>query len=78
METIDKIMNAIPIMTVQDVANYLRFSTAKVYKMARDGRLPAARIGREWRFRNGIIDAWLEQSTEKNLRAEEKLIPADV
>jgi len=65
METIDKIVNVIPIMTVEDVAAYLRFSTAKVYKMARDGRLPAARIGRGWRFRKDLIDAWLEQSTKK-------------
>lgn len=50
-------ISAIPIMKVEDVAAYLRFSSAKVYRMAREGRLPAARIGREWRFRRDLLDA---------------------
>jgi len=34
------------IMTVHDVAEYLRLSEAKVYKMANEGRVPALRMGR--------------------------------
>ena len=50
-----------PIMTVKDVAEYLRFSETKVYKLARAGKMPAARIGKEWRFRRDQIDAWIDQ-----------------
>ncbi len=65
---------AITIMTVEDVAVYLRFSSAKVYRMAREGRLPAVRIGREWRFRRDLLDAWLEHSSEANVKMEKPLI----
>jgi excisionase family DNA binding protein len=52
-----------PIMTVKDVAEYLRFSEAKVYKMARAGEVPAARIGKEWRFRRDLLDEWIQKES---------------
>jgi excisionase family DNA binding protein len=51
------------IMTVKDVADYLRMSEAKVYKLVKEGVLPVARIGKTWRFRKDLLDAWLEQSS---------------
>ena len=51
------------IMTVKDVAEYLRMSEAKVYKLVKEGVLPVARIGKTWRFRKDLLDAWLEQSS---------------
>ena len=51
------------IMTVHEVAQYLRLSRAKVYRLANAGELPAARIGKTWRFRKDLLDAWLEQSS---------------
>jgi len=50
-------------MTVKDVAEYLRMSEAKVYKLAKEGALPVARIGKTWRFRKDLLDDWLEQSS---------------
>jgi excisionase family DNA binding protein len=51
------------IMTVKDVAEYLRMSEAKVYKLVKEGMLPVVRIGKTWRFRKDLLDAWLEQSS---------------
>ena len=51
------------IMTVKDVAEYLRMSEAKVYKLIKEGVLPVVRIGKTWRFRKDLLDAWLEQSS---------------
>lgn len=51
------------IMTVKDVAEYLRMSEAKVYKLTKEGVLPAVRIGKTWRFRKDLLDAWLEESS---------------
>jgi excisionase family DNA binding protein len=50
------------IMTVHDVADYLRLSEATVYQMARTGRIPGSRLGRTWRFKKENIDAWLDLS----------------
>jgi len=52
------------IMTVHDVAEYLRLSEAKVYKMANEGHVPALRMGKTWRFKKELIDEWIRRETE--------------
>jgi len=47
------------VLTVHDVAEYLRLSEAKVYRMAREGAVPAFRLGKSWRFRKDLIDDWM-------------------
>ena len=49
------------VLTVHDVAVYLRLSEAKVYRMAREGRVPAFRLGKSWRFRRDMIDEWIRR-----------------
>ncbi len=46
-------------MTVRDVARYLRVHTITIYRMVQRGRLPAIRVGRVWRFRKDHVDRWL-------------------
>ncbi|MFA5872881.1 MAG: helix-turn-helix domain-containing protein [Anaerolineales bacterium] len=58
-------------MTVHDVAEYLRLSEAKVYKMAREGHLPALRMGKTWRFKRELVDEWIRRETELALRVPE-------
>jgi len=58
-----KMVSDSEIMTVRDVAEYLRMSEAKVYKLAKEGALPVVRIGKTWRFRKDLLDDWLEQSS---------------
>lgn len=50
-------------MTVQQVAEHLQLSTMMVYKLAQEGQMPAAKIGRVWRFEEEAIDRWLKQKT---------------
>jgi excisionase family DNA binding protein len=57
----------IGIMTVHDVAEYLRLSEAKVYKMANEGHVPALRMGKTWRFKKELIDEWIRRETELTL-----------
>ncbi len=52
-----------PIMNVHDVANYLRLSEAKVYRLANEGRVPSFRLGKSWRFRRDLIDEWTINET---------------
>ena len=55
------------IMTVHDVAQYLRLSEAKVYKMAQEGHVPAIRIGKSWRFKRELLDEWIRHKTEVSI-----------
>jgi excisionase family DNA binding protein len=71
------------ILTVREVAEYLRLSEAKVYRLANERQLPAIRIGKSWRFRKDLLDEWLSQCTESSLNTEgqksqEKLKLADM
>jgi excisionase family DNA binding protein len=55
------------ILTVPEVAEYLRMSETKVYRLVKDHHLPAVRIGKSWRFRKDLLDDWLSKQTESNL-----------
>jgi excisionase family DNA binding protein len=59
------------IMTVHDVADYLRLSEAKVYRMAKEGHVPAIRMGKTWRFKRDLIDDWIRRETELTLHRVE-------
>ena len=58
------------IMTVHDVAHYLRLSEATIYQMAQEGIVPAIRIGKSWRFKKELIDEWIRRKTVVSLNAE--------
>jgi excisionase family DNA binding protein len=47
------------IMTIDEVAKYLRLHKSTIYRMVRDSQIPASKIGNQWRFRKDIIDSWL-------------------
>jgi len=49
------------ILTVEEVAAYLRLQPQTIYKWAQEKRLPAAKLGKEWRFRKSILDRWLDE-----------------
>ena len=48
------------IMTLREVAKYLGLHAMTVYKLTREGRVPAAKIGGQWRFKRDVLDQWLE------------------
>jgi excisionase family DNA binding protein len=48
------------ILTLEEVARYLRLKPQTIYKWAQEGRIPAAKLGKEWRFRRSVLDRWLD------------------
>jgi excisionase family DNA binding protein len=52
------------ILTVPEVASYLRVSQATIYRMAQAGRIPARRVGRSWRFSSNQIREWFRRPEE--------------
>jgi len=50
------------IMTVQEVAQYLRLAEATVYKLAQAGEIPGMKVGRAWRFKKELIDEWFRKN----------------
>ena len=47
-------------LTTEEVLDYLHVNLRTVYRLIKAGKIPAVRVGRQWRFRKSDIDAWLE------------------
>lgn len=47
-------------LTTEEVLEYLQVNLRTVYRLIKAGRIPAVRVGRQWRFRKSDIDAWLD------------------
>jgi excisionase family DNA binding protein len=54
------------ILTVLDVARFLRVPKSTVYKLARLGQLPASKIGKHWRFLRRDIHDWMHNRAQQN------------
>ena len=52
-----------PMMNVEEVADYLRVAPATIYRLAQQGKIPGAKVGRSWRFSKERIDRWLEEQS---------------
>ncbi len=55
------------ILTVLDVARFLRVPKSTVYKLARVGELPASKIGKHWRFLRRDIQQWVHSRSNQLL-----------
>lgn len=49
------------IMTLEEVATYLKVKPQTIYTWAQEKKIPAAKLGKEWRFKRSIIDEWFNQ-----------------
>jgi excisionase family DNA binding protein len=55
-------------LTTEEVLEYLQVNLRTVYRLIKAGRIPAVRVGRQWRFRKRDIDAWLESQRPRSSR----------
>ena len=53
------------ILTVMEVARFLRVPKSTVYKLARGGELPASKIGKHWRFLRRDIHEWMHSRSKQ-------------
>ena len=51
------------LMTVQEVAAYLRVTEKTIYRLLKRGRIPATKVGHQWRFDKSSIDGWLQRKS---------------
>ena len=56
-------------LTTEEVLEYLQVNLRTVYRLIKAGKIPAVRVGRQWRFRKTDIDAWLESQRPRSGRA---------
>lgn len=53
-------------LTTEEVLEYLQVNLRTVYRLIKAGKIPAVRVGRQWRFRKRDIDAWLDSQRSRS------------
>lgn len=48
-------------MTLKELAEYLKMKEVTIYKHAQEGKIPAFKVGSKWRFKKETIDKWIEK-----------------
>ena len=56
------------IMTLEEVAAYLRVKPQTIYTWAQEKKIPAAKLGKEWRFKKSMIDKWFNDRIDEKFR----------
>ena len=54
-----------PLLTVEEVAEYLNVDKFTVYRLLGQKRLPGFKIGGQWRFKKEVLEAWLMKSDSR-------------
>lgn len=54
------------ILTLQEVAEYLKLAEKTAYRLAAEGKLPGFKVGGAWRFKREDLEAWIEEQKGKN------------
>ena len=49
------------ILTLKEVAAYLKLAEKTAYKLAAEGKLPGFKVGGSWRFKQTDIERWIEE-----------------
>ena len=60
------------IMTIEEVARYLSLHELTVRRLAREGTIPAFKVGRQWRVKRRILERWIERETRRHESGEAK------
>ncbi|GAB2189796.1 helix-turn-helix domain-containing protein [Sessilibacter sp. MAH1] len=53
------------ILTLKEVAAYLKLAEKTAYKLTAEGKLPGFKVGGSWRFKREDIDRWIEEQKKK-------------
>ncbi len=57
---------ATPIMTVDEMADYLQLHPLTVRKLAGTGEIPMFKVGRQWRVKRTLLDKWIDEQTRQD------------
>src|SRR6266545_6659406 len=63
-------------LTTEEVLEYLQVNLRTVYRLIKAGKIPAVRVGRQWRFRKRDIDGWLDSQRPRGATRPAATTPA--
>jgi excisionase family DNA binding protein len=60
------------IMTMKELAEYLKLNEKTAYRLTSDGKIPAFKVGGSWRFRKTEIDSWISSQEKETQKSREE------
>ena len=58
------------IMTIKEVASYLKITEKTAYRLTADGEIPGFKVGGAWRFRKQEIDVWIDERLKSGRKSD--------
>ncbi|WP_198332429.1 methylation-associated defense system helix-turn-helix domain-containing protein MAD1 [Psychrobacter aquimaris] len=58
------------VLTIKEVAEYLKVNERTIYRLAASNELPGFRVGNAWRFKRSDLDTWMLKQTEQAIIKE--------
>lgn len=65
-------MPADEILTVKELADYLKIAEKTAYRFVAEGKIPAFKVGSAWRFKKDDIDTWIKRQSDGNTNKKGK------
>lgn len=56
------------VFKVKELAAYLRAPVSTIYQLAETNKIPAFKVGRQWRFRKDAIDKWIVKEEKRKTK----------
>ena len=62
-----------PILTLKEVAEYLKLSELSLYRLLRKRKIPGFKVGQQWRFTKDALDKWIDEKIKDSQHKEETI-----
>ncbi|HML95294.1 MAG TPA: response regulator [Thermodesulfobacteriota bacterium] len=70
------------VLTLEEAAQYLKVAKPTLYRLLEDGKIPAFKVGNQWRFTKELIDKWLWDQLPKKKKIlmlnDDELVPTEL
>ena len=60
------------ILTLKEVAQYLKLAEKTAYRLAAEGKLPGFKVGGSWRFKKDDLETWIRAQQESTANIENR------
>ncbi|MBI5379092.1 MAG: response regulator [Nitrospirae bacterium] len=65
------------VLTLKEAAAYLQLGIPTIYRLAQAGRIPASKVGGQWRFRREVLDAWMDAYAHREPNGKKTILIVD-
>ncbi len=60
------------ILTLKEVAEYLKLAEKTAYRLAAEGKLPGFKVGGSWRFKREDVQIWIERQKMDGIQSKQE------